>query len=445
MKYDVMGMDGLNLDQAGVHKIRFTRYPDWMFIYPTLLKEGEKGDFSRAYEQFGLEFNNMPLYYKAPLFPAVLSASHRLFTKPEQPFTVLNTRTDFDMQRIEFNWYFMQAQFWAVIVPMFSSLLVVLMTFFFSRQFFDGRTSLYAMLFMAIHPVDVVTSYKLLTDDFVTFFVIASLFLFFLACKKKNAFIALLAGMTEGLALLSKQSAVLVFPTAVLFFLFTSEEKWFHPRAWILALKSKILWGYFLGAAFISAHWFFKVYQVYGNPFYQPDSSRMLNEDLSGWFGILSHRPHAFLLFLFNIPALCPVFLFGHMTFGYFFNALDPRKADLEKNRGLVLLWFWVLPFLLFFTFRIESREERYLLPVYPALAILSGYGFSSFQERIARYFSRPALGRTFAFLFIAGTVAWSVPIGLESVFKERFLILEPAKLARVFYQTAPKTMGWTP
>ena len=168
----------------------------------------------------------------------------------------------------------------------------------------------------------------------------------------------------------------------------------------------------------------------------------MFNEDLSGWFGLMSQRPHAFLLFLVSIPLFCPVFLFGHLTFGRFYNEIFSGVSSNKNRNALLFLWFWVLPFVLFFTFRVESREERYLLPIYPALAMLSAYGLSEFQGRLERYFSRPALARLFAVLVIVGTIAWSAPIGLESAFKERFLILEPFKLAGIFYHTAPQMLG---
>lgn len=439
MKYDTLGMEGLNLDRVEIRKVTYLEYPDWQFIYPFLLSQNVKGDFFKAYQQFGLEFNDMPLYYKSPLFPAVMAVSHRFFAKPGQPFVVLNTTSRFELKKIEFNIHFFGAQFWAVSVPFFASLGMVVLTFFFARMLFGFRVAVFAMFLMAIHPIDIVTSYKILAEDFVSFFVIAAMYLFYVSREKKDRFVTFLAGVVAGLALLAKQSSVLIFPAVVLYLVYTSGEKWGRPRAWFSLFRNSYLFWYVLGALLISAHWFLKVHEVYGTPFYQPDPHRMMKEDLSGWFGLVSQRPHAFFLFLFNIPYLCPPYIFGHFTFVEFLKNAYRQATD--RGRAVVFLWLWVLPFLLFFTFRIESKEERYLLPVYPALAMLSAYGLVSFKDRLERLYS-PALARIFVAVLLVATVAWSVPIGMETAFKERFLILEPAKLVRLFYHSILRLLG---
>ncbi len=445
MKYSSLGLEGLNLYQVEIRNETYAKYPGWQFIYPVLLRESVDGDFVRAYKKFGLEFNNLPLYHKSPLFPVALAVSHNLFSGPGQPFVVLNTDADHEPSRISMNIHFFKAQFWAVIVPLASSLLMILLTFFFGRFLFGSRAALYAMLLMAIHPIDIVNSCKILSDDFVSFFVIASLFLFLFSYRKKSLFYTFLSGLIGGFAVLAKQSALLIFPAVALYLLFTGDHKWYLPRAWLAFFRNKYIWCYFLAAILISGHWFLRVYGVYGNPVYQPDANRILKEDLSGWFGLLSHRPHALILFLYNLPMLCPAFVFGHLTFQYFLRELLANGPDNKVRHALLFLWFWILPFVVFFAFRIESREERYLIPIYPALAMLSGYGVSAFQERISKYFSKPILGWIFVIALLVPTVAWSVPIGCETVFKQRFLILEPMKLVDIFYNTAFQFIGCVP
>ena len=437
MKLKEQGLRGYNLTQMEIRRMIFTQYPDWQFMYPVLLKEGVEGDFFKAYERFGLEFNNMPLYYKSPLFPATLALSHRLFAPPNQPFVVVKTNMN-ETHKVYYDLFFVKTQFWAVIVPLLSNLLVIVLTFFFARKLFDSRTALLAMLLMSLHPIGIVTSYKVLADDFVSFFVIAALFLFYLANEKKSLSWALTAGVTAGFAFLAKQSAVLILPTAGLFLLLTGEKKWFDPRAWRAVLTNRTFLFFVFGSVFISAHWFVKIYQTYGNPFYQPSPFQMSEEDKTGWFGILSLRPHVLMLFVLNIPYLCPPFIFGHLTFKDFVRSVWKRTLKAlppaGEERSVLFLWAWVLPFLLFFVFRIESKEERYLLPVYPALAVLSAVGLLKFSRWLSARFNRATVNWSVAVLLLL-TTAWSVPIAMETVFHERFLILQPAKDFLSFYR----------
>lgn len=60
------------------------------------------------------------------------------------------------------------------------------------------------------------------------------------------------------------------------------------------------------------------------------------------------------------------------------------RRALAERGRGFVLLLAWALTILVFFSF--SSRLEYYTLPAFPALALLAGAQFDSFQERGARW-----------------------------------------------------------
>ena len=60
------------------------------------------------------------------------------------------------------------------------------------------------------------------------------------------------------------------------------------------------------------------------------------------------------------------------------------RRALTERGRGLVLLLAWALTILVFFSF--SSRLEYYTLPAFPALALLAGAQFESYQERGLRW-----------------------------------------------------------
>ncbi len=442
MKYDTLGLDGLNLDQIQINQVPFLGSQDWQFVYPVLSKNKGDSDLYRAYEKFGLEFYKLPLFYKSPLFPVVLAVSHRWFAPQGQPFVVTKTLSGDKPRKLYINWFLFKTQFWAVIVTLASSLLTILFVFFFARELFGPRIALYAMFLAAIHPVPLLNSYKILSDDFASFFVITSLFIFYIAHQKKNLFFVFISGAIAGLGILAKQSTILILPSIVLYLFFCDGEKWHRPAAWVNFFKRGYFLWFFLGAFFISAHWFYLVYQVYGNPFFEPDIQNIVNVELSGWHRLLSNRPTGFVLFLMNVPLFCPPYLFGHLSFQNFCKQLLSSVGPESQRRAVLFLWFWVLPMLLFFVFRIESREERYLLPAYPALAILSAYGLSAFQDRFSKHYGKPLFFGSLTVLFLAGAAAWSVPIALESALRQNFLVQHPLKMAKLFYARKAITVG---
>jgi hypothetical protein len=71
MKLSAEGLRGYHLRETEVRIVTLKDPPNFQVIYPTLWK-GEKGDLIRAYGMHGLSFYDMPLFYKAPLLPAMV-------------------------------------------------------------------------------------------------------------------------------------------------------------------------------------------------------------------------------------------------------------------------------------------------------------------------------------------------------------------------------------
>jgi 4-amino-4-deoxy-L-arabinose transferase-like glycosyltransferase len=257
-----------------------------------------------------------PVSYKPPLFAAALNLSHRWFTKGNQPYLIVMTnlregvRTA-DKKLLEL---FYKAQFWAVIVPLASNLIVVFLTFFLGRLLFHERAGLIAAYMMAIHPVGIVTSNRVLIDDFLSLWVILA-FLIFYWVYHRNSFLGSFAsGIALGMALLSKQNAILLLP-AMWLYVFCVSRKIFSPHFMIFAVTG----------IFLSASWYLRVYQTYGTPLYHPGYKTMveMSKTVSGeWFTLLAKRPHPAILFSVGIPYLCPPMIFAYATLVDFWNDL---------------------------------------------------------------------------------------------------------------------------
>ena len=89
MKLNERGIRGYNLSEVRVHVLGLENESQWYLSYADL-DRGKAGDLARAYKMFDLDFyTSLPLFYKAPLFPAALSLSHQLFAPPGLPYVVV--------------------------------------------------------------------------------------------------------------------------------------------------------------------------------------------------------------------------------------------------------------------------------------------------------------------------------------------------------------------
>ena len=140
-------------------------------------------------------------------------------------------------------------------------------------------------------------------------------------------------------------------------------------KVWRVVLN-KQFFIFFIGAFLISAWWFLKVYQVYGNPLQRGGSALA---DASGWNGMLRARPNGWILYLIGIPFLCPPFA------GVFFSikrfAREIYCAFRKKTCDYHFIFLWVIILTFAFYFRGKAgQEHRRMLPVYACIAVLAGY-----------------------------------------------------------------------
>lgn len=426
MKLDRQGLAGYHLYNVAIRIITIKGTDRWQVIYPTLTENRDVGDIIRAYEMHGLTYYDMPLFYKAPLFPMTLMYAHRILTSGDHPYLIVKTNLREEVLKTRPDWFF-QAQFWAVIVPLVSNLLVILFTYLLGRRLFGDREGLYAAAIMAFNPIGVVSSNRLLTEDFSGFFAIATVWCFLGALRSSSWLGAFGAGLVAGLAILAKQNSILVLGVLCLYSSAVALRRAdrSRPGPFFAAVFNPYVLCLVAGAAFVSLHWFVKVFQVYGTPIYEPTAQEILKGDETGWHDVLHRRPHAAILYTVGLCYLCPPMLVGYLSalrsgLGRW---IAPVRSSVVWPQ--VLLWIWFGAFFVFFVTRGESREQRYLLPVHPALAILSASMLAGLRERIAPR-SGAWLSEGLVVVFLVLSAWWSVPMALETIFDEKFLILKP-------------------
>ncbi len=423
MKLDLQGLDGYHLREVGLGNKIISTDPKIEFVFFRLLPAGDMGDILRILHVVGQGYYDEPLHYRAPLFSYVLMLSHRLFDGDKKFYALCSSNLAEQVVKIKPK-IIMTTQFWAAVVPIFFNLAVILMTFFLGRQFFNDRVGLWASFLMASNPVSLTLAYRLLVEDLLTFLVTLSVFLYLLFFRKKNIFGAFAAGAAAGLAVLAKQTAGLLLPAVWLYTLF-SERK--SKNIVGIALNPYFL-IYALAAVLVSAFWFLKVYQVFGNPIHQPGSVfEGIQNDRTGWFYAVSHRPPPFLFFSVGVIYLSPIFGFALLRLRKFYRHCGGDPMD-ESGSAEMMLWLWILAFFVFITepwhvlVLMGDQEHRFFYGAYPAIAILSALGVDSLRLKWSRSTQHRWLPDTAIASLLWVNALWGIPKAMKVIYQNNLL-----------------------
>ena len=371
----------------------------------------------------GLDYYDVPLFQNAPGFPFALVISHRFFAAKDKPYSSVATRdnANFLLAKSRPTIIF-DTQFYLTIVPFLFSILTVGLIFFLAKRLFSAKVGLYAALIYAIDPVNIMTSQRIWADDMLTFFVLLSVFLFIISLDRKNPLISFLSGAACGAAIMTKQTALLMVPVISSFYIYANSRYLMDIKKAPRIIFNRYNVCFLLGVLALTWFWFHKVYEVYGTPFFTNlrDLSVIVKNDKSGWHEMLSRRPHAYILYLVGTIYLSPLFMYAFYSLRYFILEIKKERKELSRNMRMGILWIWVLTFYLL-SFAI-GKEERYMLPMHPALAILAAVSLVILQNRI-----RPKkAGTMIVCIILALSIWWSVSIGIEYVMLNHALIVKP-------------------
>ncbi|MCK5013980.1 MAG: glycosyltransferase family 39 protein [Candidatus Omnitrophica bacterium] len=382
-------------------------------IFSLSLSKDQEGSLMKGLKNSGVGYYDMPFFYKGPAFPIALAISHQIFRHDKDYLLVWpNLGKQVYKKKPK---HFFSLQFYAVIVPLFFSTVLMLLTFYLGQLLFSHRVGFYAAFMLAVNPISILTAHKIWADDMLSAFVTLSVLLFLLAQKKDRLWLSFLGGISCGVAVLAKQNGGIIFAGLI---------------AYSILIKGtfKHLISYFVGLMLLTAPWFYKVYSIYGSPIYSPPHPDLLKTDPTGWFKRVGSRPRPYILFPVGIPYLCPPFILAYATLKKFVLRLrlwNPLEKNNQEGNNIVLLWFWILPFILFLIFYGGGDEHRRMLPAYPAIAIASAYILNKSRIFIDKNFNI-ILAESLVFAVLIASAFWSVPIGLETVLANDAIITKP-------------------
>ncbi len=334
------------------------------------LERSENGNLLKGLSQSGVNYYDTPLYFNQPLFPLILCASHELLNQPLH-FVVLKERQPMSFHADQLYTAFPNALF---------SVILLAGIFVLGRRCFDGSTGLLAAAICLTSPVFLVVAFKTWSD-----LVAASILVWSIILWREwegSRLRVIFSGVFFALAVLTRTSVLFAAPL-------------FFSRRW----RSMTLWA--ICVAILTFPWFFAVYRAYGSPFYFPEAQGA--KESVKWLRELSHPWYFYLV---NIAYLSPLFL------GALFS--------IKKSTGRLFLWvvFFIVPLsLLIYSSKPLGLEDRYLLPCYPALALLAAHSLMRLKQHL------PLIPYA---LFLGGFMAWSVRTGLLLVLSRESLKFTP-------------------
>jgi 4-amino-4-deoxy-L-arabinose transferase-like glycosyltransferase len=433
MKLEKCGFNEYNLRQVNARFV--TDQLTWARgIWYPINKDQGKGDLLKVREQIGgiIQYD-IPLYYMAPAFPYMLMVSHLLFSdSKDYRVSILNPngKDKFNRER-----EFISNQFYLCIVPFFFSLMLIVSTFFLGIVSGNAAGGFIAAGIIAFSGVDIFTAHRLWPADMCGFFVtISFIFMFMNTINKKRNLFYFLSGLFFSVAVLTRQNVLVLLPV-LLFSVFLDNLPCSDDggcKVCIVKRSSFSLAWVILPLIVLTGPWFMAVYKTYGTFFYDTAVSMkdMVDANKTQFYDTLGARPHVSVLFTVGLMAITPFFIFSLATLkDFFISVLKLIKGKVE-NKNMLLLWSGFFFFLLYFSFfRDISKEHRYLIPVYPFLAVLAGVGVIKVYKIISRLGKSKVLRVSIIFMFIVLFIInayWSSKLGITAGMNNKVFILTP-------------------
>ncbi|QPJ65192.1 MAG: glycosyltransferase family 39 protein [Candidatus Nitrohelix vancouverensis] len=309
----------------------------------------------------------------------------------------------------------------ARLVSALSGALCVFVTFLLARRLFDSRTAFISASILPGLYLHAQISRWAITDMTVALFILTSLYCFIRAVDTEKIHAGWIYGfyIFIGLGFMTKGPPALLIPAATLatFFALRRDASLLKPL--------RIFQGLTLVIA-MNLPWFTTMFLLHGDEF----SDHILGAEIRDrvmhdlpfsfyYFGVLFryHLPWS----LFTLAAL--IFWFTPQTEtdpstlkDSLFLRIKNRAGGLleDSNKSLLFCLAWVVaPTLIFTLFRIE--HSRYLLPLSPALAMITGYFLCQLADskQISNaYFKYPfvaTLGIYMILAFAGGVALWTI------------------------------------
>jgi len=238
-----------------------------------------------------------------------------------------------------------------LLIPLLAGLGVIWTTFFLGKRLaLPQSTSLLACIVLACCPILLFTSVHIWADILLALLVCLTLLLFLLAIERNAKSLFASAGVAFGLAILSKETAVLMLP-ALLY-------ATFKEGAFTRGLTRLLYFG--VPAVMVCSPWFYHFHQVTGVFF---KGAEITEENLRiPFINMMVNRPWYF--YFWHIVVLSPIYVFAYFE-------IVERLKKRESLTEVVWAISYLVPLTLVGLLG-QGYQTRYILPAIPGLALLA-------------------------------------------------------------------------
>jgi hypothetical protein len=421
-KLDTYGIKGYNL--RGVDLYGSKQHPNLVQIAPA----EDKGHVLKSLEAGNITYYDEPLHHIPFGFPMALRISHEIFASGT-PYYLLAIPNDSQiihqagpgvgLRKFRFPDDVRGKQFYSVIVPLFFSLLMICLVFFTAKALYsNSAVGLIAMFLMTISPIDILTSQKLWSDDMTSALMLLAVLLYILSLKKNMLWLAFPGGIACGLSAITKQNGAFIAFVIIAWHFIVNFEDLLKKETFLKTVFNINLILFGLGILISAGYWFYKVYSVYGSPVYRPHQANIAETAKTGWFKMVGSRPKY--LYSAGIPYQNPLFGLAYLSPLFYW-------IDQKFRKETLLLILWIIIFLFIFQVYLGGggKEHRYMLPAYPAFAILGAY----IADKIRVFLDKKIgfyTGTLILIICLGASAIWSVPMAMDVLFTNGALIMKP-------------------
>jgi len=248
------------------------------------------------------------------------------------------------------------------------SVLTVLLVYLLGREMFGRRTGLASAIILLTMAQFFYMARSPLMDMPLTLFITASLYSYYLFEKRRNLAFFYLTPVFMALAFLTKGPVGLALPALTIFIYILVNRKWPFKKAGNNLLHIILGVMVFL---LVAAPWFVIEYIKFGKQFLDvfisSNFGRYLRPiDLTGQEAGLAiptkpqYNFYQYFLEIFVLVIPWSGFVYPALFYSY-------------KKKELQYPFIWTAVVILFFTLSLNYKVSRYILPAYPALALLIG------------------------------------------------------------------------
>jgi hypothetical protein len=388
MKLRTSGLDDYNLRHVKLEKISLndTSVQHVLRLRPDprslqnkqdeYLSEGAERDF----------FLEEPLHRNPYGFPAILVGVHALLGA--ENWEVVWCRVESADLIRSLPWILARVQIHWLLVPFLSSIGIIVMTYVLGRKWINEEGGLWAALFMAFHPVDILTSQRIWADDTCVFLCLSALACGMHGLRRQSVAWSIAAGVFWGLGFLVKQYALILGCAVMMVEICRwkmkvssgGEGKNYSGKLLIACLGAFIL---------VIAHWMYCEWQAWGTIF--PGVFKRFGVLQGTWHEFLRSRPMPIILYTLGVLALTPCLLLvgSHLRKGYSLWAISVAVA---YTAILIVL---------------GGREYRYLMPIFPFFAWAFGHAFTQASYRWKIAFWSLSIFQIFWSFYLTNRYTW--------------------------------------